>query len=83
MMCCAIAGLVMGALAACRGLAKGSIAGLSPARWAIIALASGLMLAGGAVLAANRLDRSHIGRGGIAAILLLHICGEHSVSRAS
>jgi len=81
MMCCAIAGLVMAALAASRGFAKGSIARLLPARWASIALVAGLALAGGAALAANRLDRTHTAQPGLTAMLLTHICGEHSVSQ--
>ena len=83
MMCCAIAGLVMAALAAYRGLTKSAMARLSQARWAVIALAAGLVLAGGAGLAASGPDRSNPGQDGVAAILLLHICGEYSVSPAN
>lgn len=83
MICCAMAALVLAALAACRGFVNGSMAWPPPARWAIVVLGAGLLLASGATLAANRLDRLHTERGGLAAVLLLHICGEHSVSPAS
>jgi hypothetical protein len=80
MICCAIVGLVMVALAACRGFVKGSVSRLSRARWALIALVAGLMLAGGAAWATSR--RAHQGQSELAAMLLLHFCGKPPASPA-
>jgi len=83
MMCCAIAGLVMATLVAWRSLARRLMARLPLVRWAFVALAAGLFLVGGAALAADQLGRSRASPADLAAVLMLHICGEHPAPSAS